>query len=129
MTDCVSLDRQKYLESHGEEHWERLFFDLCSDWRDVLDCPTRILIGDGSSLAHPTDIFVRVNVSDMDMVLHSGNPGLRSPSIFHHRMREMWHLFGLLSDVPEFLDTVDPVCCVMMPKSRHNFSNVSMTVL
>ena len=26
-----------------------------SDWRGVLDFPTRILIGDGSSLAHPTD--------------------------------------------------------------------------
>ena len=25
VTDCVSLDRQKDLDSHGEEHWERLF--------------------------------------------------------------------------------------------------------
>ena len=32
------------------------------------------MIGDESSLAHPTDIFVQVNVSDIDMELHSGSP-------------------------------------------------------
>ena len=45
VTDCVSLDRQKDLDSHAEEHWEHLFFygnsavACVSDWRGVLDCP------------------------------------------------------------------------------------------
>ena len=74
-------------------------------WRGVLDCPTKFMMGDGSSLAHPTDIFVRVNVSDIDMELHSRSPGLCSVGVFHHEMSEMWHLFGFL---PEFPDTGDP---------------------
>ena len=120
------------FNSHGEDHWECLFFggissvDCMSDWRGVLDCPTKIMIGDDSSLAHPTDIFVRVNISDMDMKLHSGSPGLCSLGFFYHGMREMWHLFGFLSDLPDFPDTGDPDSSLRMPKSRYDFRDVSM---
>ena len=130
VTDGVLLDRRKDLDSHGEEHWERLFFGgnssvaCMSDRSGVLDCPTMMLIGDGSLLAHPTDILVRVNVSDM--VLRSGSPGLCSLSILHHGMSEMWHLFGLLSDLPEFPDTSDPDSCLRMLKSQYDFSNVGL---
>ena len=90
VTGCISLNRQSDLDSHEEEHWERLFFGgnssvaCMSDWKGVLDCPIEMLIGDGSSLAHPADILGRLNISDT--VLYSGNPGLRSLSILHRGM-------------------------------------------
>ena len=130
VTGCVSLDRQSDLDSHGEEHWERLFFGgnssvaCMSDWKGVLDCPIKMLIGDGSSMAHPADILIRMNISDM--VVTSGNPGLRSRSILHHRMSGMWSLFGLLSDSPEFPDTGDPNSSLRMSSSRDDFSNVGL---
>ena len=46
VTDCVSLDRRQNRNTHGEEHWEWLFFGgngyvaRMSDWMHVLDYPS-----------------------------------------------------------------------------------------
>ena len=64
---------------------------------------------------HPADIFVCVNISDIDMVLHSRNPGLRFVGGFRLGVSAVWHLFGLLSDLPVFPDTGDPTSLVRMP--------------
>ena len=60
--------------------------------KGILDCPSKMLIGDGSSLAHHADMSSRFHISDT--VLYSGNPGLRYFSILHLEMNGIWRLFS-----------------------------------
>ena len=45
-----------------------------SDWVGALDHPVDMPLWDGISMAHPTDILVRLNESDTGM--NPGSPGL-----------------------------------------------------
>ena len=128
VTCGVPLDRQRYIVPHGKEHWEHLEFDWDSSvacvfaWVGALDHPVGKPLLDGASMAHTSDILVRLNESDT--VLDCGRPGLYCPIVPHNRMRSMWRLSVFDSDLPDFLDTGDPDFCFGMPLSRDGVGTV-----
>ena len=96
--------------------WLWCFFYGYFDWVGALNHPFGMPLLDGVSVAHPTDILVRLEESDT--VLDRGSPRLAYTIVPHNQVTKMWRLSVFELDLPDFLDMGDSDLCFGVPVAK-----------